>query len=272
MARTALMNVMVNAAFKAGRALSRDFGEVANLQVSRKGPADFVSAADRRSERIIHEELSKARPKWGFLMEESGEIRGEDAQHRFIVDPLDGTLNFLHGQPHFAVSIALEREARLFCGVVYDVAKNEIFWAERGRGCWLEQRKLHVANRRKLSESVIATGTPWHGNSEEAHAAFWGELAALTPVTAGIRRYGSAALDLAYVAAGRFDGFWERNLKPWDIAAGIVLVEEAGGLVDEIDGGDVLSTGCIVTSNEALHPELVTRLRKAKAFMPNAQS
>ena len=263
---SAVGNVMIQAARDAGRALARDFGEVEHLQVSKKGPADFVSNADHKAEKIIYEALSKARPGYGFIMEESGVVEGTDNSNTFIIDPLDGTLNFLHGQPHFAVSIGLLREGKLFAGVVYDVAKNEIFWAETGRGCWLEQRKLVVAARRKMGEAVIATGTPWLGQSEAVHETFWGEMAALTPVCAGIRRYGSAALDLAYVAAGRFDGFWERGLKPWDIAAGIVLVREAGGLAEEIDGGDVLRTGSILASNEALMPELRMRLRKAKAF------
>ena len=188
------------------------------------------------------------------------------AHNRFIIDPLDGTLNFLHGQPHFAISIALEREGELLTGVVFDVAKNEIFWAETGRGCWLDNRRLRVATRTKLSESVIATGTPWYGKQESAHELFWGELATLTPACAGIRRYGSAALDLAWVAAGRFDGFWERGLKPWDIAAGIVLVREAGGLVSEIDGSDVLQTGSIVAGSTGIHPKLCDALGQAKAL------
>jgi myo-inositol-1(or 4)-monophosphatase len=263
---SAVGSVMIKAARDAGRALARDFGEVEHLQVSKKGPADFVSNADHKAEKIIFEALSKARPGYGFIMEESGVVDGTDKSNTFIIDPLDGTLNFLHGQPHFAVSIGLVREDELFAGVVYDVAKNEIFWAEKGRGCWLEQRKLVVAARRKMGEAVIATGTPWMGKGEQAHETFWGELAALTPVCAGIRRYGSAALDLAYVAAGRFDGFWERGLKPWDIAAGIVLVREAGGLAEEIDGGDLLRSGNVLAANEALLPELRMRLRKAKAF------
>ncbi len=257
---------MIKAARAAGGSLARDFNEVEHLQVSKKGPADFVSNADHRAEEIIYDQLSKARPGYGFLMEERGEVAGTDKSNRFIVDPLDGTLNFLHGQPHFAVSIALEREGKLFCGVVYDVAKNEIFWAETGRGAWLEQRKLRVSARRRLAESVVATGTPWHGKAEEAHQMFWGELAAMTPACAGIRRYGSAALDLAYVAAARFDAFWERGLKPWDIAAGIVLVREAGGQVDEIDGGDVLATGDILAANDGVFENVQMRLRKAKAF------
>lgn len=259
-------SVMIKAARAAGSALARDFNEVEFLQVSKKGPADFVSNADHRAEEIIFDQLSKARPGYGFVMEERGVVKGTDKTNRFIVDPLDGTLNFLHGQPHFAVSIGLEREGQLFAGVVYDVAKNEIFWAERGRGCWLENRKLKVSARRNLGESVIATGTPWMGKGERAHKKFWGEMMAMTPSVAGIRRYGSAALDLAYVAAGRFDGFWERGLNAWDIAAGIVLVEEAGGIVTEIDGGDVLETGSILAGNDHLHGLIEKQLRAASAF------
>lgn len=254
---------MIAAARAAGRSLARDFGEVENLQVSKKGPADFVSNADHRAEETIYAHLAKARPGYGFLMEERGIVEGTDKSNRFIVDPLDGTLNFLHGQPHYAISIALEREGELLTGVIYDVAKNEIFWAETGRGAWLEQRKLRVAARSKLHESVIATGTPWYGKPEDAHVTFAREIASMTPVCAGIRRYGSAALDLAYVAAGRFDGFWERDLKPWDIAAGIVLVREAGGHVSEIDGHHVLDTGSIVAGNEELLPIIQKQIRGA---------
>ena len=261
-----LMTVMTAAVRKAGRGLNRDFGEVENLQVSRKGPADFVSNADHKAEQVLFEELAKARPGYSFLMEERGEVKGTDKTHRWIVDPLDGTLNFLHGQPHYAVSIGLERDGKLLAGVVFDVAKNEIFWAETGRGAWLEQRKLRVAVRKKLSESVIATGTPWLGKSEEAHATFAREMLAMTPTCAGIRRYGSAALDLAWVAAGRFDAFWKRTLKPWDIAAGIVLVREAGGVATEIDGGDVMKTGSILAGNEDIAPQVQEQLRLAAAF------
>jgi myo-inositol-1(or 4)-monophosphatase len=255
--------VMIAAARAAGRSLARDFGEVENLQVSRKGPADFVSNADHRAEEIIWAHLTKARPGYGFVMEERGIVDGTDKSNRFIVDPLDGTLNFLHGQPHYSISIALERDGQLLTGVVFDVAKNEIFWAETGRGAWLEQRKLRVATRKKLGEAVLATGTPWMGKSEEAHSAFAREMLALTPATAGIRRYGSAALDLAWVAAGRFDAFWERSLKPWDIAAGIVLVREAGGYVTEIDDGDLMATGSILAGNEDILPQVQEQLRLA---------
>ncbi|MDJ0921652.1 MAG: inositol monophosphatase family protein [Henriciella sp.] len=266
---SALGNVIIEAARKAGRSLARDFGEVEYLQVSKKGPGDFVSNADHRAEEIIYESLTKARPGYGFVMEERGVVEGSDKSNRFIVDPLDGTLNFLHGQPHYAVSIALEREGKLYSGVVYDVARNEIFWGETGRGAWLDQRKLRVAGRSKMETSVFATGTPWVGKADGVHTQFAAEIAAMTPVVAGIRRHGSAALDLAWVAAGRFDGFWERGLKPWDIAAGMILVREAGGLTTEIDGGDPLVTGSIVSANEALHGQLERRLRKAGAFTPN---
>ena len=254
---------MVKAARSAGRGLSRDFGEVENLQVSKKGPGDFVTNADHRAEEVIFAELSKARPGYGFLMEERGEVKGTDKTNRFIVDPLDGTLNFLHGIPHYAVSIGLEREGQLHAGVVYDVPRGDIYWAERGQGAWLESRRLRVATRIKLSQAVLATGTPFIGHSVERHQQFWAELAQMTQETTGIRRFGSAALDLAYVAAGRFDGFWERNLKPWDIAAGVVLVREAGGMVEEIDGGNLIETGNILASNMSLFQKIQSKLKSA---------
>lgn len=255
---SALLTVMIAAVRKASKGLSRDFGEVEHLQVAKKGPSDFVSAADTRAEKILFEELSRARPGYGFLMEERGAVEGTDKTHRFIIDPLDGTLNFLHGLPHFAISVALEREGELIAGVVYDVAKNELFWGEKGRGAYLNDRRLRVSARPKLGDSVIATGIPFRG--KPGHAAFLQELARLAPVVAGIRRYGSAALDLAYVAAGRYDGFWERNLSPWDIAAGALLVREAGGLARELDGGDFMQTGSILAANPQLFPELSSTL------------
>lgn len=256
-----LITIMVKAARSAGRGLLRDFGEVENLQVSRKGPGDFVSNADHKAEDIIYKELSKARPGYGFVLEEQGVLEGSDKTNRFIVDPLDGTLNFLHGIPHWAVSIGLERDGELVAGVVYDVPRNEIFWAERGRGCWLDSMRQRVAVRRKLSQAVVATGVPYIG--KDGHERFWRELASLSPEVAGIRRFGSAALDLAWVAAGRYDGFWERGLAPWDIAGGIVLVREAGGWVDDIDGKDVLATGNIAASNPSIGPKLQEKLRAA---------
>jgi myo-inositol-1(or 4)-monophosphatase len=255
---------MIRAARKAGRSLARDFGEIENLQVARKGPADFVTAADHKAEEVIFEELSRARPGYGFLMEERGVVEGGDKTHRWIVDPLDGTLNFLHAQPHFAVSIALEREGELVAGVIYNPANDDLFHAEKGRGAYLNDRRLRVAGRTKLQDCVIATGTPWFGKT--GHARFLKELHQIMPMVAGIRRYGSAALDLAWTAAGRFDGFWERELKPWDIAAGIVMVREAGGFAGSIEAtGDVLETGNIAAGNEAILTALRERLAKANS-------
>jgi myo-inositol-1(or 4)-monophosphatase len=259
-----LITVMIKAARSAGRGLARDFGEVENLQVSKKGPGDFVTAADHRSEEVIFNELSRSRPGYGFVMEERGVVNGTDKTNRFIVDPLDGTLNFMHGIPHFAISIGHEREGQLNAGVVYNPITGDIYWAEKGQGAWLENWRLKVAARIKLSQAVLATGVPYIGQAEERHQLFWAELAHMSQEVTGIRRFGSAALDLAFVAAGRFDGFWERHLKPWDIAAGIVLVREAGGVVEEIDGGDVLTTGNILAANQSLLPKISAKLKTAK--------
>jgi myo-inositol-1(or 4)-monophosphatase len=260
MARSAILNVMVGAAMKAARGLKRDFGEVENLQVSKKGPADFVSAADVRAEQVIRMELERARPGYGFLMEESGETRGTDPQHRWIVDPLDGTTNFLHGIPLFAISIALERQGRLAAAVVYNPISDELFAAERGAGAFLNDRRLRVAARTHLVDAVVATGVPHAGRG--GHDQFVKELAAVMPVVAGIRRCGAAALDLAWLAAGRFDGFWERNLSPWDVAAGMLLIREAGGFVTDLDGGEaIFESGHIVAGNEAIHRQLLALLK-----------
>jgi myo-inositol-1(or 4)-monophosphatase len=254
------LNVMTTAARKAGRALIRDFGEIENLQVSLKGPADFVSTADRRTERILIEVLSKARPGYGFLVEESGTIEGPDKSHRFIIDPLDGTTNFLHGIPHFAISIALEREGQLVSAVVYNPVTDEMFTAEKSHGAYLNDRRLRVAARKSLKEALVATGMPFHGHGD--HERFLGELALVMAEVAGVRRFGSAALDLAWVAAGRNDGFWERGLAKWDIAAGVLLVREAGAAVSDLSGGArALETGDILAANEKLHPELLKLLR-----------
>jgi myo-inositol-1(or 4)-monophosphatase len=256
------LNVMVAAARKAGRGLIRDFGELENLQVSRKGPADFVSTADQRTERILIEELTKARPGYGFLVEESGAIEGPDKTHRFLIDPIDGTSNFLHGIPQFAISIALEREGQLVSGLVFNPVTDEMFVAERGHGAYLNDKRLRVAARKTLADSLIASGAPFMG--KEGHALFLAELNAVLNATAGMRRFGSAALDLAWVAAGRFDAFWERQLKHWDVAAGIVLVREAGGVVSDLDGGEgMLDTGVVLAANEALHRPLLDLLRGA---------
>ena len=256
------LNVMTTAARKAGRALIRDFGEVENLQVSLKGPADFVSNADRRTERILIESLQKARPGYGFLVEEQGAIEGPDRTHRFIIDPLDGTTNFLHGVPHFAISIALEREGQLVSAVVYNPVADEMFTAEKSHGAYLNDRRLRVAARQSLKGALMATGMPFHGHGD--HERFVGELAPIMAEVAGVRRFGSAALDLAWVAAGRFDGFWERGLANWDIAAGMLLVREAGGAVSDLSGGArALETGDILAANDKLHPQLLKLLRSS---------
>ncbi len=256
---SALMQVMTDAVRKAGRRLARDFGEVEHLQVSKKGPADFVTQADMKSEEILFDILSKARPGYGFVMEERGVVEGTDKSHRWIIDPLDGTLNFMHAQPHFAISVALEREGELMAGVVYNPATDELFHAEKGRGAFMNDRRLRVAERRDLHDCVIATGMPFFG--KKGHAQFLKELHQIMPMTAGVRRYGAASLDLAWTAAGRFDGFWERNLKSWDIAAGLVLVREAGGYAGAIDPGtDVLETGHIAAGNEFVIKELREKL------------
>ncbi len=248
---SALVNVMIAAARKAGRALARDFGEIENLQVSMKGPVDFVTAADLKAEKTLFEELSKARPGYGFLLEERGAVEGSDKTHRWLVDPLDGTVNFMHGAPHFAISIALEREGVLVAGVIYDVIKDELFWAEKGAGAYLNDRRLRVAARTDLTNAMISTG-----KLEDFDA-----LGRVLKATPFVRRFGSAALDLAYVAAGRFDGFWERGLAPWDIGAGVVLVREAGGVAREIDGADFLKTGHIIAANERLIAPLTKAVR-----------
>ena len=262
MARSALMNVMVQAVLKAGRQLARDFGEVEHLQVSLKGPGNFVSAADHRAEQVLMAELGKARPGYGFLVEESGEVAGSDATHRWIIDPLDGTTNFLHGIPIFGISIALERDGQIVAGVVYNPAMNELFVAEKGGGAFLNDRRLRVAARTDLPDAVIATGVPHLGR--RGHAEFLIELRRVMGEVAGIRRCGSAAMDLAWLAAGRFDGFWERGLLPWDMAGGIILVREAGGIVSDIQGGQsMLDTGGIVCGNINIHRQLLDSLTKA---------
>jgi myo-inositol-1(or 4)-monophosphatase len=263
MARSALLNVMVDAVRKAARSLVRDFGEVENLQVSLKGPGDFVSNADRRAEDILRTELTKARPGYGLLMEESGEIPGTDEQHRWIVDPLDGTTNFLHGIPMFAISVALERQGQLVAGVIYNPVSDELYVAERGGGAFVNDRRLRVANRRKLHECVMGTGIPFIGRGD--HRTYLRQQQVVMNETAGIRRCGSAALDLAWVAAGRFDGFWETGLHPWDMAAGIVLIREAGGFVTDFSGGDkMFQTQEICAGNEYIQKDLRGLLDRAK--------
>ena len=259
---TALVKVMIGAARKAGRALARDFGEVAELQVSKKGAADYVSAADLKAEQTVFEELLRARPGYGFLGEERGLIEGTDKTHTWIVDPLDGTTNFLHAMPHFAINIALQREGVIVAGVTYNPANSDLFWAERGRGAYLNDRRLRVAARTRFEEAVIATGIPFMGHGQ--HGRFLKELHQITQRVSGVRRFGAAALDLAWVAAGRFDAFWERDLNAWDMAAGVLLIAEAGGQVTDADGGeDPLTAGSICAGNSEIQRQLMERLKAA---------
>lgn len=259
---TALLQVMIDATRKAGRRLARDFGEVSELQVSKKGPSDFVSAADLKSEEILVEELNKVRPGYGILAEERGLVEGTDKTHRWIIDPLDGTTNFLHAIPHFAITVALERDGELVAGVTHNPISNEIFWTERGKGAFLNDKRLRVAVRKTLGEAVIATGIPFQGKT--GHGQFLKELHQISQRVAGVRRFGSAALDMAYVAAGRFDAYWERDLKPWDLAAGRLMVTEAGGKVTAVDGRDFsLDDGSVLASNLDLHPLVLERLKAA---------
>src|ERR1700682_4082250 len=249
MLHSALINVMVKAARRAGRSLKRDLGEIENLQVSLKGPANFVSLADKRAEQMLLEDLTKARPGYGFIGEEGGIREGDDKTHTWIVDPLDGTTNFLHGIPQFAISIGLRREGAIVAGVIYNPANDELYTAERGKGAFLNDTRLRVAARKQMSEAVIACGIPHHGRGDLALGGR--ELEAVRDKVAGLRRFGAAALDLAFIAAGRFDGYWERNVSPWDMAAGIVLVREAGGFVTDLDGGQAMfAKGHIVAGNE----------------------
>lgn len=262
-----LIRVMERAARKAGNRLRRDFGEVEHLQVSRKGPADFVSKADQTAERTLWDELRAARPDWGFLMEEGGEIAGEAGKPRFIIDPLDGTSNFLHGIPHFAISIAVQEPAldgkgldgsgwgEVTAALVYQPVTDESFWAEKARGAWLQDRRLRVSARRHLDEALIATGIPFAGRGDMAE---WVRIYAdLGPRVAGIRRFGAASLDLAWVAAGRYDGFWESSLAPWDTAAGCLLVREAGGFVSDYRGRSLpICDETVLAGNDALHSKL----------------
>ena len=256
-----LISVMDRAVRRAAPRLRRDFNEVQQLQVSRKGPADFVSMADRRAEDTLIEELRRARPDWGFLVEERGEIEGDPDKPRWIIDPLDGTSNFLHGIPHIAISVAVEDprgsqgRPEITHGMIYQPLTDEGFWAEKGRGAWLQDQRLRVSSRRDLTESLIATGIPYMGHGNFAQ---WSRIfGAVAPEVAGIRRFGSAALDLAWVAAGRYDGFWEADLKPWDVAAGMLLVREAGGFVTDFRGSDkAMERSEFLAANDQLHSRL----------------
>jgi myo-inositol-1(or 4)-monophosphatase len=257
------LNVMVAAARKASRPLIRDFGELENLQVSLKGPGDFVSNADQRTETILVEELSKARPGYGFFCEEAHKYQGTDKSHRFIIDPIDGTTNFLHGIPIFAISIALEREGELVSAVIYNPIADEMYVAEKGHGAYLNDKRLRVAARRSMADALFATGLPFCG--KDGHELALAEVAKVLAVSPGVRRCGAASLDLAGTALGRYDGFWEHGLNPWDMAAGILLVREAGGKIADLSGGqNMFGTGNIVATNEALYPQIMKLLAEAE--------
>jgi myo-inositol-1(or 4)-monophosphatase len=260
MLQSALLNVMIKAARRAGRSLKRDLGEIENLQVSMKGPANFVSLADKRAEEMLYTDLAKARPGYGFIGEEGGQREGADKSHTWIVDPLDGTTNFLHGIPQFAISIALQREGTVIAGVIYNPANEELYTAERGKGAFLNDQRIRVAGRRKLNECVIACGLPHIGRGD--HELSRAEMSELQTRVAGLRRFGAASLDMAFIAAGRLDGYWERNLQSWDIAAGLIMVREAGGIVSGIAGDDdPLITRNVICGNEFVHGELVKILK-----------
>jgi myo-inositol-1(or 4)-monophosphatase len=260
MLRSPTITVMIAAARKAARALVRDFGELEHLQVSVKGPGNFVSAADHRAEETIYRELSKARPAYGFNMEERGRVKGSDPSHEWVVDPLDGTTNFLHGVPLFAISIGLLKDGVPIAGLVFNPISDELYLAERGRGAFVNERRLRVAARRELSDCLVTCGIPHRGRGDPVR--FHAELAAVQQHVTGVRRTGAAALDLAWVAAGRFDAFWERGLSPWDLAAGTLLIREAGGFVTDLDGDDgMFAKGTVCAGNEAIHKQLLGVLR-----------
>ena len=261
--QSSLIQVMVGAVRKACKGISRDFGEVTELQVSRKGPGDFVTAADKRVEAALFEELLRVRPGYGFLGEEQGEVAGTDKTHRWIVDPIDGTTNFMHGIPHFACTVALERDGEVVAGVTYNPVTNDLYWAEKGKGAYHNDRRLRVSSRKVLEDSLIGTGLPFIG--KPGHAQALKELHQIMQRTVGIRRNGAASLDLAYVAAGQFDGFWERGLNAWDMAAGLLFVHEAGGKFGSIDGDDSpMTSGTLICGNTDIYPLLLEKLHLAK--------
>lgn len=260
MTRSTIVNVMAAAIEKACRGLVRDFNEVEQLQVSQKGPSDFVSSADLRVEKTLRMELERARPDYGFLMEESGTVVGKDSRFRWIIDPIDGTTNFLHGIPHFAVTVALEKDGEITAGCTYDPIKDEFFWAEKGMGAYLNDRRIRVSSRKSLNEALVVTGYPFAGHGDPE--SFTKILNRIMPQVAGVRRLGSASLDLAYVAAGRFEAYWEGDISPWDIAAGIILVKEAGGYVRDLkNGNDMLAQRSILAANEHLNVPIMKLIR-----------
>lgn len=261
--KSADINAMELAARKASRKLLRDFNEVEHLQVSKKGPADFVTQADLTAEATLREELSRLRPDFGFITEEGEDVKAKDDLHYWVIDPLDGTTNFLHGLPHFAISIAIKTGKEITAGIILDPVKDELFWAEKGGGAHMNDRRLRVSSRTRMAESIFATGIPFKGKSD--HSKFLKELERVMEVSAGVRRFGAASLDLAYVAAGRYDGFWERNLQEWDIAAGIIIAREAGALVTQLDGGErMLEKGDILATNPGVNSAMLEIFRELR--------
>jgi myo-inositol-1(or 4)-monophosphatase len=257
------MNIMIKASEKAAKSLIRDFGEVEQLQVSRKGPADFVTAADKRAEQIIYDELKKGRPGYSYLMEESGEIIGTDTENRWIIDPLDGTHNFMHGIPQWCISIALEQKGQIVAGLIHDPVKNEFFRAEKGTGAFLAKKRLRVSGRIDHEMAMVMTGDI--GRTPESKILFMKELEAVSAQMHMVRRFGSAALDMAWVAAGRLEAFWERHLKPWDCAAGVIIIKEAGGVVTSIDNEDnPVYSQHLICGNPSIHKDLRKILTSVK--------
>ena len=249
------INLITKACMKASRSLIRDFGEIENLQVSSKAPGDFVTSADKRTEKIVIEELLKAHPNYGIISEEAGYINKSNKNNRWIIDPIDGTMNFLNGIPHFAISVAYEEEDEVKCGVIFNPVTNEMFSAEKGSGAYLNNSRMRVSNKRKLSEALIVTGGP--KQASKIKKKIFSEFISISTQVSNVRKFGSAALDMAFVACGRFDGYWQRELNYWDIAAGIILIKESGGFVDffEEDMKVPLKKN-IIASNSIIHKEL----------------
>ena len=263
MANSPVLTVMIDAVRKAARGVQRDFGEVANLQVSQKGPGDFVTASDKKCEQVLRSMLSKARPSYGILGEEEGETKGTDGEHRFIIDPIDGTSNFMHGLPFFAVTVALERKGEIVSGVTYNPINDELFHAEKGIGAFVNNRRMRVAARKNLHEALVSTNIPHIG--QKNHVAHRSEIAVLQARTTGVRALGSTALELAFVAAGRIDAAWCHDLNAWDMAAGLLFVREAGGFVSKVDGeGDPLHSKAYLATNADLLPQMRQALADAK--------
>lgn len=266
-----LLGIMTAASRKAAHSVLRDFREVGQLQVSLRGTADFVSSAERRASRVLREELVRARPNFGFFTEESGAIRGDEADHYWIIDAIDGTLNFLHGFPAFSISLALSYRGEIVCGVIYDPVPNELFYAEKGKGAYLNEKRMRVSARLTLGEALVASATSGRRHLEREQ--FLRELALVASKVAGLRQSGCTSLNLAYIAAGRFDGYWERNLHAWDIAAGLILVREAGGIVSELLGGNaMLKSGEVLAANSSLHRSLMDIIREANVGRDSYQS